>query len=300
MMKKPVLLKNLSNKQQGYAYTIITMFIWGSFSLLARMNAYWQIQVWDILALRFIIASLILLPILYYKKELGRLLNRRMAALALTGSIGYCAFVYSGFYYAPVVHGVVFLNGTFPLFTAIMAYFLLKEKINRQNGLGLGIIILTLALMSALMVNSKEGFGIGDLLFIGSAICWGLFSVFLRKWKFSAWQVMSGVAIWSAIIYLPLYALLATPQLDHVKPEHLLIQGIFHGVLVVIVATLTYAKAVEKIGLFKAGSIATLAPFLAALIAVPLLGETLNPIMICGLIGMGAGALQPWRWFLGK
>ena len=30
---------------------------------------------------------------------------------------------------------------------------------------------------------------------------------------------------------------------------------------------------------------------------VPLLGEPLSIAMICGLIGMGIGALQPWRWF---
>lgn len=93
-----------------------------------------------------------------------------------------------------------------------------------------------------------------------------------------------------------MYAVFVTPQFGDVKPLHLAVQGLFHGVAVVIVATLTYAKAVEKIGLFKAGSIANLAPFIASILAVPLLGETLNPIMVCGLIGMALGALQPWRW----
>ena len=45
------------------------------------------------------------------------------------------------------------------------------------------------------------------------------------------------------------------------------------GVLVVIIATLTYVAIIERLGAFKTGSIVTLAPFIAAVIAVPLLNE---------------------------
>ena len=67
--------------------------------------------------------------------------------------------------------------------------------------------------------------------------------------------------------------------------------------MVVIIATLTYVAAIERLGAFKTGSIVTLAPFIAAVIAVPLLDEPLNAAIVCGLVGMGFGALQPWRWF---
>ncbi|OLN14385.1 hypothetical protein BUE68_12695, partial [Corynebacterium diphtheriae] len=36
--------------------------------------------------------------------------------------------------------------------------------------------------------------------------------------------------------------------------------------------------------------------FIAAILAVPLLNEPLSLAMVCGLIGMAIGALQPWRW----
>lgn len=293
-------LASMTDEQQGYFFTLITMLIWGSFSLIARLNAYWQIQVWDVLAMRFGIAALILMPILWLKQDYRFLFDYRMVLLALSGSIGYCVFVYSGFFYAPVVHGVVFLNGTFPLFAALIAYLMLGQKVDRQTGIGLSIIVITLTLMTVMMSIKDGGFGVGDAMFIGSAVCWGLFSVLLRRWSFTPWQVMSGVGIWSAVLYLPVYAVFVTPQFGDAKPLHLAVQGLFHGVAVVIVATLTYAKAVEKIGLFKAGSIANLAPFIASILAVPLLGETLNPIMVCGLIGMALGALQPWRWFIGR
>lgn len=282
---------------QGYLFTFITMLIWGSFSLFARLNAYWHIQPWDILALRFALGFVILAPILWYKKQYHFLWDYRAVLLAVVGSVGYCALAYSGFFYAPVVHGVVFLNGTFPIFAAIIAYLFLKQSIDGHTKISMIIILTTCIIMSILMSQDTQGFGIGDFFFICSAICWGTFSVLLRQWKFSAWQTMASVVIWSAILYLPLYFMFFTPQFNHVQPLHLAIQTIFHGVFVMIIATLTYAKAVEKIGMFKAGSIATLAPFVAAVLAVPLLNEPLNIVMVCGLIGMGIGALQPWRWF---
>lgn len=72
--------------------------------------------------------------------------------------------------------------------------------------------------------------------------------------------------------------------------------GVFHSILVMIVATVTYAMAVSRLGAFMAGGLSSLAPFISAIIAVPLLGEPLNMVMVLGLIGMGLGTVQPWRW----
>jgi drug/metabolite transporter (DMT)-like permease len=159
-------------------------------------------------------------------------------------------------------------------------------------------MICALALMSYLMLHTQNSvLGIGDLLFFLSAVCWGIFTVLLKEWKLSAWHAMASVAIWSAIIYLPIYLIFIPKHFQEVEPIHLLVQGLFHGVLVVIVATLTYIAAIERLGAFKTGSITTLAPFIAAVVAVPLLNEPLSMAILCGLIGMGVGALQPWRWF---
>ena len=108
---------------------------------------------------------------------------------------------------------------------------------------------------------------------------------------------MAGVAIWSAMIYVPFYLLFLPKHLDQVTMPHLVMQTIFHGVFVVIIATLAYIEAIKRLGAFKTGSIVTLAPFIAAIIAVPLLGEPLSLAIVCGLVGMAIGALQPWRWF---
>ena len=288
----------MTARTQGYLFVCITMCIWGGFTILSRLNLHWHVSAWDLVAMRFAIAFLILMPVLIYKKDLAFLWHPRPVILALTGGLAYCLTVYTAFLHAPAAHAAIFLNGCIPLCTAVAAYLLFKQPFDKHTWLSLSIMLSALALMSYLMLHEQaSAFGIGDILFFLSAVWWGIFTVLLKQWKLSAWHSMASVAIWSALIYLPIYILFIPKHFQEAEPVHLLIQGVFHGVLVVIIATLTYVAAIERLGAFKTGSIVTLAPFIAAVIAVPLLNEPLSPAIMCGLVGMGIGALQPWRWF---
>ena len=288
----------MTARTQGYLFVCITMRIWGGFTILSRLNLHWHVSAWDLVAMRFAIAFIILMPVLVYKKDLAFLWHPRPVILALTGGLAYCLTVYTAFLHAPAAHAAIFLNGCIPLCTAVAAYLLFKQPFDKHTWLSLSIMLSALALMSYLMLHEQaSAFGLGDILFFLSAVWWGIFTVLLKQWKLSAWHSMASVAIWSALIYLPIYILFIPKHFQEAEPVHLLVQGVFHGVLVVIIATLTYVAAIERLGAFKTGSIVTLAPFIAAIIAVPLLNEPLSPAIMCGLVGMGIGALQPWRWF---
>ena len=288
----------MTARTQGYLFVCITMCIWGGFTILSRLNLHWHVSAWDLVAMRFAIAFIILMPVLVYKKDLAFLWHPRPVILALTGGLAYCLTVYTAFLHAPAAHAAIFLNGCIPLCTAVAAYLLFKQPFDKHTWLSLSMMLSALALMSYLMLHEQaSAFGLGDILFFLSAVWWGIFTVLLKQWKLSAWYSMASVAIWSALIYLPIYILFIPKHFQEAEPVHLLIQGVFHGVLVVIIATLTYVAAIERLGAFKTGSIVTLAPFIAAVIAVPLLNEPLSPAIMCGLVGMGIGALQPWRWF---
>ena len=284
----------MSPQKQGYLYVLITMCIWGGFTLTARLSANWGISAWDLTALRFLLAFIILMPILIYKKDTAFLWKKEPFILAMLGGVIYCLSAYSAFHYAPAAHAAIFLNGCIPLCTAVAAYVLFQQAFDRHTWISLSIMLLSIGAMSWMMyLQTGQAFGFGDLLFFISAIWWGIFTVLLRQWKLSAWHAMSGVAIWSALIYVPIYLLFLPKHLDEPDPVHLISQVLFHGIFVVIIATLT-----KRLGAFKTGSIVTLAPFIAAMIAVPVLNEPLSGAIVCGLIGMGIGALQPWRWLM--
>ena len=288
----------IPTRYQGYAFVAITMCIWGGFTITSRLNAIWHISAWDITALRFGLAFCILTPILIYKKDTTFLFKKEPFILAMLGGVVYCLTSYSAFHYVPAAHAAIFLNGCIPLTTAIAAYLLFKEPFDKHTWISLSIMLCAISGMSLLMYRETGvAFGFGDLLFFLSAVWWGIFTVLLKQWKLSAWHAMTGVAIWSAIVYIPVYLLFLPKHLADATFAHLAMQTVFHGIFVVMIATLAYIEAIKRLGAFQTGSIVTLAPFIAAIIAVPLLGESLSLAMICGLIGMGIGALQPWRWF---
>ena len=291
----------MSPRSQGYLFVAITMVIWGGFTLSSRLNAQWGISAWDITALRFALAFCILMPILIYKKDTAFLWHKEPFLLAMIGGVGYCLTSYTAFHYVPAAHAAIFLNGFVPLCTAVAAWLLFKEAFDGHTWLSLLIMLSAVAGMSVLMYQETGvAFGLGDGLFFISAIWWGVFTVLLRHWKLSAWHSMAGVAIWSAIVYVPIYMVFLPKNLSTPTPIHLFGQVIFHGIFVVIIATLAYVEAIKRLGAFKTGSIVTLAPFMAAILAVPLLGEQLSPAIMCGLLGMAFGALQPWRWLMHK
>ncbi|WP_373685266.1 DMT family transporter [Acinetobacter sp. YH12049] len=287
----------MSPQKQGYLYVFITMCIWGGFTLTARLSANWGISAWDITALRFALAFCILMPILIYKKDTAFLWKKEPFILAMLGGVTYCLTAYSAFHYAPAAHAAIFLNGCIPLCTAIAAFLIFKQPLDKHTWISVVIMVSAISLMSYLMyVETGVAFGLGDLLFFISAIWWGIFTVLLKQWKLSAWHAMAGVAIWSAVVFVPIYLLFFPKHWSEPEPLQLVGQVIFHGVFVVIIATLTYVEAIKRLGAFKAGSIVTLAPFIAAILAVPLLNEPLSFAIVCGLVGMGIGAIQPWKW----
>ena len=288
----------MTSHNMGYVYVAITMCIWGGFTITSRLNALWHISAWDITALRFGLAFCILMPILIYKKDTAFLFKKEPFILAMLGGVVYCLTSYSAFHYVPAAHAAIFLNGCIPLTTAVAAYLLFKEPFDKHTWVSLSIMLCAISGMSFLMYRETGvAFGFGDFLFFLSAVWWGIFTVLLKQWKLSAWHAMTGVAIWSAIIYIPVYLIFLPKNLADATFAHLAMQTVFHGIFVVMIATLAYIEAIKRLGAFQTGSIVTLAPFIAAIIAVPLLGESLSLAMICGLIGMGFGALQPWRWF---
>ena len=291
----------MSPRSQGYVFVAITMCIWGGFTITSRLNAQWGISAWDITALRFDLAFCILMPILIYKKDTAFLWKKQPFLLAMIGGVGYCLTSYSAFHYVPAAHAAIFLNGCIPLCTAVAGFLLFKEPFDRHTWISLMIMLAAIGIMSFLMYQETGiAFGFGDMLFFFSAIWWGIFTVLLRQWKLSAWHAMTSVAIWSALIYVPIYLVFLPKNLTEPQPLHLVLQVIFHGIFVVMIATLAYVEAIKRLGAFKTGSIVTLAPFIAAILAVPLLNEPLSRAIICGLIGMAVGALQPWRWFMHK
>ncbi|PTQ90970.1 DMT family transporter [Agitococcus lubricus] len=294
---------NQTSRQQwiGYGLVLFTLSVWASFILVSRLAGKSVLTPWDTTALRFGTAAIVLLPYVLWKMEIRQFLNWRYLVVAILGGLGYAMLAYVGFSLAPAAHGAIFLHGFLPFWTAFMGWLLVSEAMTRDRWLGLSCIAFGIGAMAFLeLQNPNSHFGWGDVMFAAASASWAAYTALLKRWQLPPIPATVGVAIISALLFLPIYWLFLPSGMAQASWSVIALQAGFQGILVVIVAMLTFIEAVRRLGAFTVGSFLALAPMLAASLAVPILDEPLTIGLVLGLLGMVTGALQPWRLLTGQ
>lgn len=286
----------------GCAATVL--LIWTSFILVARSSASRNLGPLDIAWLRFAFSGLLVLPVLAWRWPRfvaalggGRQALRRAGALAATAGFGYCALAYSGFFFAPVAHAAVLLPGLLPLWTALLAVWVLRERLGRGRRIGLGLIAaggLLVGGSSLAQAFDGSSVWIGDLLFIAASLTWALYGVLCRRWQVGAVDATLAIAVGCLLFVVPPYLAGALAgwwptRLFDAPAAELLFQAVYQGGLAMLVAGLAYTQVLQTFGPVRTTMLTALVPPLAALSAVPLLGEPLGWTALGGLLCVALG-----------
>lgn len=302
----------------GGACALAVLVIWTSFIVVARLSAAHTLTPFDIAFLRFLFSGLVALPFVVWRWRAlragltawkatpgptGPLAWRRGAALALTAGVGYCALAYSGFFFAPAAHAAVLMPGSLPLWTALIAIVLLGEKLTPRRATGLGLIVAgDLLVGGSSLWRAFDGstVWIGDLLFLAAAFSWSLYSVLCRHWRIGAVDATLAIAFGCLISYVPLYAIgvasgLVPSRLALAPWGEIVFQALFQGGLSMLVAGLAFTQVVHTFGPVRSTMMTALVPAMAALAAVPLLGEALGPAALGGLVCVSVGLVTALR-----
>ncbi len=275
--------------KSGYFFVAGTILIWSGFVLVSRLGGASVLNPFDITALRFGVAALVLLPLWLFWKRVP-LFNKTMLSLALSGGLGYSLVVYTAFKYAPAAHGAVLLSGLLPFFVPLMAFVLLNEPLRRNLRLGLPIIALGIICLGVDIFSRAENTLPGDILLIGASLIWALYTILAKRSGLGAWEMAIGGAILSALMFIPVYGLFL-PKAIHLAPLHdILLQAIYQGVIVAVIAMITFMAALTRLGPNRTGACMALVPAVAGVSASLLLGEPLNIWIIIGLIATSIGA----------
>lgn len=287
----------VQSTRTGYLYAGITILIWAGFIVVSRLGGKSTLTPFDIAALRTGTAALVLSP-----WWLPRLLNpakrqltwQQALTFAMLAGVIYPVLAYSGFFFAPASHGAVLVSGLLPFFTTVLVWVILRERPNSLLALalvGVGIAVLLRESLSTAAPQNSGPSWIGDLLFIGASLMWGLFTVMLKRWQVRGFDVTLGVVAMSSLIYLPIYALFLPKHITTAPWHDIALQAIFQGLIVVCVAMVTYAKAAEHLGAVRLAMLMALVPAVGTLLSVLILGEPLTTPVALGVALVSAGAL---------
>jgi drug/metabolite transporter (DMT)-like permease len=280
---------------RGFAAVMIVVLCWSGFNIVSRLGGKSALTPFDLGALRFMVAGCIALPLfIAVLRRSSREQLKQFFIVTCFGGLGYSLAAYSGFSFAPAAHAGVLINGGIPFVTAVIAWLWLKHKPHGRGLLGLlialgGIVLIGVESFTHSEAHSQQW--IGDLAFFYAAISWAIAGLLMRRWHMKPVDTAAMTIGISAVLYLPVYALFLPKALHQVSTDLLLLQGFYQGVIAAIVAGVFYNYANHTIGPHKASLMLALVPGISAILAVPLLGETLTTVTIAGVVLVTTGAV---------
>ena len=126
-------------------------------------------------------------------------------------------------------------------------------------------------------VTASSGGATPSLLGLGflalAAAMWAGYTLLLRGSGLNPMQSAALICFWSGLIFVPLYLVLGTGHLGQAPTAEIAVQGFYQGVLMSIVALISFNRAVTLLGASAAAAMIALVPVIASLLAVAFLGE---------------------------
>jgi drug/metabolite transporter (DMT)-like permease len=281
----------------GIFCALVIAGLWAGFVVVSRMGAKSPLTIYDMAALRFGFAALLLLPATYIWWP-SRLKIWQVILLAGGTGVPYVLFAYAGFNYAPVSHGGVFINGTLPIFTTLVMFFWSGAQPNKVTMLAISVILMGCGLTAF----AKDGFDgsetlLGDFLFATAAFTMALYMPATRIWKLTLKELLAFVPFVNALLFIPVWYLFLPTNLEGASTSDILLQMIYQGLGPSILGLVFFFLAIKHLGATPTAAILALVPSIAALMGIPLLGDI--PI-VWEWAGMGLVTIGIWLTLKGK
>jgi drug/metabolite transporter (DMT)-like permease len=128
---------------RGSIYGLAAVCIWGAFIVVSRLGVRMSVTPWDVVAIRFSVSGVLLLPYLVKRGlALDRLGWTGVAVVVAGCGAPMVLLVNVGLLFAPAAHGGALFPGVMPLMVAILAAIILKEPFDIRKRAGFIVIVL--------------------------------------------------------------------------------------------------------------------------------------------------------------
>ncbi len=260
---------------RGSLWGLAAVTMWAAWIVAVRFGVKTNLAPWDITALRYGVAGVILLPYLLKKGlAVDRLGWGGLAAIFVGAGAPMVLISYGGLLFAPAVHAASLYTALIPLYVAGLAAIVLGEAFTTAKRIGLVFIVAgVLAIVWGAGGTIGSAQNIGHAMFIAAGVMWAGFTVALRKARLGGLHAAAIAAVGSLITYVPVHAIVFGARLFDAPWHDIALQAFVHGVLVAVVSFVCIGRAVSLLGASNGSVFAALAPVITALMAIPVLDE---------------------------
>ncbi len=263
----------------GVAGALIAVLIWGGWIILTRLSVTTDFTPGDIVFLRFSIIAVLLSPLLWWRRAQLSAGKIGIYLIMITGAgAPYMLVAATSMQFAPVAHVGVLMPGTMPLFVALYSLLLFGDKLSTWKIMGLGLIILGDVAVGGfgiftILQNDLGHAWVGYLLMLLTAALWAAFTLAQRRSGLDPWMATAVVGVGSFLGFTPFYLVSHGLSVFQHAWGEIALHGLYQSVASGIIALAAYGIAIQHLGAQRAATFSSLVPALAALLAIPVLGE---------------------------
>jgi drug/metabolite transporter (DMT)-like permease len=269
------------------------MLLYAGQFVVTRWSIQRTLSLWDLAALRFTVAGLLLLPLVLRLgiRDAAGVGWGRALLLATAAGAPYTLVLFAGLTFAPAAHGAVIIPGLTPVIALALGWWWFGERPSAVTAVGLAAIVAGLVLVGWPSLGGGDGVWLGDVLLIVAGVLWALFTALARRWRVD--PVRGTAMVWViALAYVPVYGLLAGDRLAAAPRGEVVFLAVYQGLGVAVGALSFYAWAIRVLGASVASLFMPLIPVFGVLLGVPVLGEVPAAVQWVGIAAVSAGLIM--------
>jgi len=283
----------MHKNSRAYIALLITAVLWGIAPSIIKYTLNFTTAA-NFLFFRFVIAStIVIIPLIIALIKVKPSLND-LIKIILLGALGTPLALYLLFAgvdkTSAIESSVIWILS--PTFIVIGSVIFLKEKIEKAEKIGLGLVLTGTALTIIIPLISN-GFNFnnfqGNILVLAGTVCWSVYSLLVKKFNsktITPFILTASSFIVALICFFPLSINQWSNVLSQAWP------GIFYMALFgSVFAYLGYTYGISKIEVSEASIFTHLQPIFGIPVAMILLGEKINLLFVCGAIFITLGVV---------
>lgn len=276
----------------GWLAAFSVVAIWSGWVVVSRLGVSQTLTIYDIIILRFVVASIAVSPFIFahWPRQLPWW---KVILLGSGPGVPYLLFAFNGMQFAPASHAGILMNGSLPIFAALIGWLWLGDKANNRTIVGLVIVF-----AGCVMIGFDRNSGgaspdawIGHLFFLSSALMLATYMVATKLLELAPLEALVAIPIVNLAWFGPLYLAFLPSTISDAPWAEILLQGLYQGLGPSVLGVLFFTVAIRSIGPTPTAAVMAGVPGIATLLAIPILGEWPSMLAWAGLVVVTVGIL---------